>query len=79
MSIYICIYIFIFIYMCVCVYIYMCICVSSSCFRQVPGYLFFPPNGKIESPLTGISDLTFPLILRRFSAGEISIDMCWFG
>ena len=44
---------------------------------QVPGYLFFPPSGAIDSPLTGKFDVSHGLFLRRLFGGGDTWDCAW--
>jgi len=53
-----------------------CFLFPCLCAPEVPGYLFFPPNGRIDSPLTGVFDANYNLFLRRFGATE-GWDCVW--
>jgi hypothetical protein len=53
-----------------------CFLFPCLCAPEVPGYLFFPPSGNIDSPLSGTFDANYDLFLRRFG-GLNTWDCVW--
>jgi hypothetical protein len=47
------------------VFHHACFLFPCLCAPEVPGYLFFPPSGDIDSPLSGTFDANYYLVLRR--------------
>ena len=65
-------------YICLFCFYHGCFLFPCLCAPEVPGYLFFPPNGNLESPLAGVFDLNFPLILARFAPNAPLVwDCVW--
>lgn len=54
-----------------------CFLFPCLCAPEVPGYLFFPPSGAIDSPLTGKFDVSHGLFLRRLFGGGDTWDCAW--